>query len=51
MPGVTLTYNYDNMRQQQQLKGGLRVPWVPNPQNRPSTSSRTWNTVAISTGS
>ncbi|HEY2297741.1 MAG TPA: hypothetical protein VGH43_08440, partial [Jatrophihabitans sp.] len=51
MPGVTLTYTYDNMRQLQQLKGGLRVPWVPNPQNRPSTSSRTWNTVAISTGS
>jgi hypothetical protein len=51
MPGVTLTYTYDNMRQGQDLKGGLRVPWVPNPQNRPSTSSRTWNTVAISTGS
>jgi hypothetical protein len=51
MPGVTLAYTYDNMRQGQQLKAGLRVPWVPNPQNRPSTSSRTWNTVAISTGS
>jgi hypothetical protein len=51
MPGVSLTYSYDNMRAQQKLKNGLRVPWVPNPQGRPSTSSRTWNTVAISTGS
>ena len=51
MPGVTLTYTYDNMRFQQNLKGGLRVPWVPNPSGRPSTSPRTWNTVAISTGS
>lgn len=51
MPGVTLTYTYDDMRAQQNLKNGLRVPWVPNPQGRPSTSSRTWNTVAISTGS
>lgn len=51
MPGIVLSYNYDNMRSQQNLKGGLRVPWVPNPDGRPSMSPRTWNTVAISTGS
>ena len=51
MPGVTLTYQYDNMRAGQTDNGGLRVPWIPTPQDRPSGSTRTWNVIAISTGS
>lgn len=50
MPGVLLTYNFDNMRAGQTANGGLRVPWIPSPQDRPSGSTRTWNVVSISTG-
>jgi hypothetical protein len=51
MPGVTLSYEYDNMRAGQTDNGGLRVPWIPTPQGRPAGSTRTWNVIAISTGS
>jgi hypothetical protein len=51
MPGVNLNYQYDNMRAGQTDNGGLRVPWIPTPQDRPSGSTRTWNVIAISTGS
>jgi hypothetical protein len=51
MPGVTLTYEYDDMRAGQTDNGGLRVPWIPNPQDRPTGSPRTWNVIAVSTGS
>jgi hypothetical protein len=51
MPGVVLNYTYDNMRAGQTANGGLRVPWIPSPQNRPSGSTKTWNVVSISTGS
>jgi hypothetical protein len=50
MPGMTLTYTYDNMRAGQAQNGGLRVPWIPTPSNRPIGSGRTWNVVSFSTG-
>jgi Tfp pilus assembly protein PilX len=50
MPGIVLTYNYDNMRAGETSNGGLRVPWIPNPVGRPEGSTRTWNVVGISTG-
>jgi hypothetical protein len=49
MPGILLTYNYDNMRAGQAANGGLRVPWIPTPSGRLSTN--TWNVISISTGS
>ncbi|HZC74070.1 MAG TPA: hypothetical protein VE442_25515 [Jatrophihabitans sp.] len=49
MPGVTLTYNYDNMRAGRTANGGLRVPWLPPPSG--ATSTRTWNVVALATAS
>jgi len=49
MPGMTLTYNYDNMRAGEAPNGGLRVPWLPPPSG--SIANRTWNVVALSTGS
>jgi Tfp pilus assembly protein PilX len=50
MPGVVLNYNFDNMRAGQNVNGGLRVPWIPNPVGRPSGSTRTWNVTTVSTG-
>jgi hypothetical protein len=50
MPGVVLNYNFDNMRAGQNVNGGLRVPWIPNPVGRPSGSARTWNVTTVSTG-
>lgn len=51
MPGAVLTYNYDNMRAGEQANGGMRVPWVPNPPDRPAGSTRIWNVTQIATGS
>jgi hypothetical protein len=51
MPGVVLTYNYDNMRAGQNANGGLRVPWVPVPQGRPHGTTRIWNLTGMSAGS
>ena len=50
MPGIVLTYTYDNMQAGQAANGGLRVPWIPRPVGRPTGSSRTWNVDSISTG-
>ncbi len=50
MPGVVITYNYDNMRAGQNANGGLRVPWLPVPQGRPHGSTRIWNITGISAG-
>ncbi len=47
-PGMSLTFNYDNMRAGQAPNGGSRVPWVPTPAGR--TGTRTWNVVSMSTG-
>jgi Tfp pilus assembly protein PilX len=46
MPGMTLTYTYDNMQAGQNANGGLRVPWIPNPSGK--LTNRTWNTISIS---
>jgi hypothetical protein len=46
MPGISLTYNYDNLRSGQTGLGGLRVPWIPSPDG--NTTGRTWNTVSVS---
>jgi hypothetical protein len=51
MPGVVITYNYDNMRAGQNVNGGLRVPWLPVPQGRPHGSTRIWNLTGMSAGS
>lgn len=48
MPGITLSYTYDNMRAGQTANGGLRVPWFPTPQGQPP-SGRTWDVFSIST--
>ena len=49
MPGISVTYNYDNMRSGQAINGGLRVPYIPPPDGR--LTSNTWNVISISTGS
>ncbi|MEO7263033.1 MAG: hypothetical protein ABI047_17530 [Jatrophihabitantaceae bacterium] len=49
MPGISVTYNYDNMRAGQAANGGLRVPYIPPPDGR--LTSNTWNVISISTGS
>ncbi|MEO6502339.1 MAG: hypothetical protein ABIQ09_10570 [Jatrophihabitantaceae bacterium] len=49
MPGISVTYNFDNMRAGQAVNGGLRVPYVPPPDGR--LTSNTWNVISISTGS
>ena len=49
MPGISVTYNYDNMRAGQAVNGGLRVPYIPPPDGR--LTSNTWNVISISTGS
>jgi len=49
MPGISVTYNYDNMRAGQAINGGLRVPYIPPPDGR--LTSNTWNVISISTGS
>ncbi|MBV9920204.1 MAG: hypothetical protein JOY78_05010, partial [Pseudonocardia sp.] len=46
MPGMTLSYTYDNMRAGGTANGGLRVPWIPSPNGK--LTSRTWNVVSIS---
>jgi hypothetical protein len=48
MPGISVTYNYDNMRAGQAINGGLRVPYLPPPDGR--LTSNTWNVISISTG-
>ena len=48
-PGMTLQYNYDNLKTGQARNGGLRVPWIPTPSGR--VGNRTWNATGISTGS
>jgi hypothetical protein len=48
MPGISVTYNYDNMRAGQAINGGLRVPYIPPPDGR--LTSNTWNVISISTG-
>ncbi|MDQ1743184.1 MAG: hypothetical protein QOE23_1523 [Pseudonocardiales bacterium] len=48
MPGISVTYNFDNMRAGQALNGGLRVPYIPPPDGR--LTSNTWNVISISTG-
>jgi hypothetical protein len=48
MPGISVTYNYDNMRAGQAVNGGLRVPYIPPPDGR--LTSNTWNVISISTG-
>jgi hypothetical protein len=50
MPGITLSYTYDNMRAGQTANGGLRVPWFPSPAGLEPGSPRTWNVLSISTG-
>ena len=50
MPGVVLTYTYDNMRAGQTTNGGLRAPWLPTPSGRPVGSTRVWNVVTMATG-
>jgi Tfp pilus assembly protein PilX len=49
MPGIAVTYNYDNMRAGNTDNGGLRVPYIPTPSGR--LTSNTWNVISISTGS
>ena len=49
MPGISVTYNYDNMRAGQAINGGLRVPYIPPPDGR--LTSNTWNVISVSTGS
>ena len=49
MPGISVTYNYDNMRAGDTANGGLRIPYIPTPQGR--QTANTWNVVSISTGS
>jgi hypothetical protein len=48
MPGISVTYNYDNMRAGQAVNGGLRVPYIPPPDGR--LTNNTWNIISISTG-
>lgn len=48
-PGMSLTFNYDNVRVGQQANGSSRVPWVPTPSGK--NGIRTWNVVGLSTGS
>ena len=47
MPGMLLTYAFDNMRSGQTANGGLRVPWIPAPSG--TLTGRTWNVVSVST--
>lgn len=49
MPGISVTYNFDNMRAGGAVNGGLRVPYIPPPDGR--LTSNTWNVISISTGS
>lgn len=49
MPGILVTYNYDNLRAAQAANGGLRVPYIPPPDGR--LTNNTWNIISISTGS
>lgn len=49
MPGISVTYNFDNMRAGQAVNGGLRVPYIPPPDGR--LTSNTWNVISMSTGS
>ncbi|HEY0167980.1 MAG TPA: hypothetical protein VGB75_13145 [Jatrophihabitans sp.] len=49
MPGISVTYNFDNMRAGQAVNGGLRVPYIPPPDGR--LTSNTWNVISISTAS
>jgi len=49
MPGISVTYNYDNMRAGQAANGGLRIPYIPPPDGR--LTSNTWNVISVSTGS
>jgi Tfp pilus assembly protein PilX len=49
MPGISVTYNYDNMRAGQAINGGLRVPYIPPPDGR--LTNNTWNLISVSTGS
>jgi hypothetical protein len=48
MPGISVTYNYDNLRAGQAVNGGLRVPYIPPPDGR--LTNNTWNIISISTG-
>ena len=48
MPGISVTYNYDNMRAAQAANGGLRVPYIPPPDGR--LTNNTWNVISVSTG-
>ncbi|HST46687.1 hypothetical protein [Jatrophihabitans sp.] len=48
MPGISVTYNYDNMRAGQAINGGLRVPYIPPPDGR--LTNNTWNVISVSTG-
>ena len=48
-PGMTLAYNYDNLKAGRNPKGGLRVPWLPTPSGQ--VANRTWNVTAVATGS
>ncbi|HEX8080896.1 MAG TPA: hypothetical protein VF557_11840 [Jatrophihabitans sp.] len=49
MPGISVTYNFDNMRAGGAVNGGLRVPYIPPPDGR--LTSNTWNVISVSTGS
>ncbi|MFL6162253.1 MAG: hypothetical protein ACJ74U_08490 [Jatrophihabitantaceae bacterium] len=49
MPGIAVTYNFDNLRAGQAVNGGLRVPYIPPPDGR--LTNNTWNVVSISTAS
>jgi hypothetical protein len=46
MPGMTLSYTYDNMRAGRTTNGGMRVPWIPSPNGK--LTSRTWNVISLS---
>jgi hypothetical protein len=48
MPGISVTYNYDNLRAGQAVNGGLRVPYIPPPDGR--LTNNTWNVISVSTG-
>lgn len=48
MPGISVTYNFDNMRAGGAVNGGLRVPYIPPPDGR--LTSNTWNVISTSTG-
>jgi Tfp pilus assembly protein PilX len=47
MPGISVTYNYDNLRAGQAVNGGLRVPYIPPPDGR--LTNNTWNIISVST--